>query len=74
MDGKMSSMDESVINGCLPWIDISDDGHRQSISGGHREVLLLETTDKSSFATFYDNFCSETWPVGLRFFCMQPAD
>jgi len=27
MDGEMSSLDESVIDGFHPWMEMTDDGH-----------------------------------------------
>ena len=31
MEGEMSSLDENVIGGCHPWMEMTDDGHGQSI-------------------------------------------
>ena len=40
MDGEMSSLDESVIGGCHPWMEMTDDGHGQSICLGHPQISL----------------------------------
>ena len=43
MDGGTSSVDESVIGGCHPWMKMTDDGHGRSNSVYTRNIQSVDT-------------------------------